>query len=163
MSIYIELYHGRTDKNADMDDWGTQGPVLGPFKYLHSTYKATLRFMPLDDSRDECWLNYEMDMVHYDNVYYGDFTIFSDECLTDELKQRLQPFETGKATRAIVESIPTTLPVGDSGICAGCGDKLVCLACDYPDASLIHNEVLNKLYLTIEDVSKSQQSKGNPV
>lgn len=36
--MILDLYHGRTDLNADMDDWGFQGPVLQDVKQLQWTY-----------------------------------------------------------------------------------------------------------------------------
>lgn len=36
--LYIRLFHGRTDPNQDMDDWGTDGPVFGPYEFVHTTY-----------------------------------------------------------------------------------------------------------------------------
>ena len=28
--MYLRLYHGRTDPNQQMDDWGFGGPIIGP-------------------------------------------------------------------------------------------------------------------------------------
>ena len=36
--MYLRLFHGRTDPQQDMDDWGSDGPVLGPYKFAHRTY-----------------------------------------------------------------------------------------------------------------------------
>ena len=36
--LYIRLFHGRTDPDQDMDDWGFDGPVLGPYQFAHTTY-----------------------------------------------------------------------------------------------------------------------------
>jgi hypothetical protein len=47
--IYLRLFHGRDTITEDMDDWGYDGPVLGPFVYLHTTYAGDIKFkMPLD-------------------------------------------------------------------------------------------------------------------
>jgi hypothetical protein len=36
--LYIRLFHGRTDPDQDMDDWGSDGPVFGPYEFAHTTY-----------------------------------------------------------------------------------------------------------------------------
>ena len=28
--LYLALFHGRDDRNAQMEDWGFNGPLLGP-------------------------------------------------------------------------------------------------------------------------------------
>lgn len=30
MSYYLHLFHGRKDPNQQMDDWGEDGPYIGP-------------------------------------------------------------------------------------------------------------------------------------
>jgi hypothetical protein len=34
MFVYLELYHGRHSPDENLDDWGFEGPVLGPFPYV---------------------------------------------------------------------------------------------------------------------------------
>jgi len=38
--LYIRLFHGRTNPDQNMDDWGFDGPVLGPYKFVHTTYTS---------------------------------------------------------------------------------------------------------------------------
>ena len=38
MSVYVELFHGHHFPGEELDDWGFQGPILGPFPYFHITY-----------------------------------------------------------------------------------------------------------------------------
>ena len=84
--VYIRLFHGRTDPNQDMDDWGSDGPVFGPYQYVHTTYNCHLRLGKSDDSCDELQI-VEPDMLYYDGVYYGDWSIFGeDEFKTDGFK-----------------------------------------------------------------------------
>ena len=42
--LYIRLFHGRTDPNQDMDDWGFDGPVLGPYQFFNTTYVSHYEF-----------------------------------------------------------------------------------------------------------------------
>ena len=45
MLIYIELFHGHTDPDADMIDWGELGPVFGPYTVIQGTYGHHLKLM----------------------------------------------------------------------------------------------------------------------
>jgi hypothetical protein len=42
-TVYLKLLHGRLDPNPDMQDWGFDGPVLGPFEAVHITYRDEIR------------------------------------------------------------------------------------------------------------------------
>ena len=92
--LYIRLFHGRTDPSQDMDDWGTDGPVLGPYNYAHTTYSHHLKLGKPDNSVDELF-GFE-DMLYYDGIYYGDWSVFSQGILTDG-KYQLSEFEQSKA------------------------------------------------------------------
>lgn len=35
--LYLGLFHGRKP-GEELDDWGSQGPVIGPLKFVHTTY-----------------------------------------------------------------------------------------------------------------------------
>jgi hypothetical protein len=73
--MYIHLYHGRTDPEKDMNgEWGTDGPLLGPFKSVTVTYLQQLKALIGDGSSHLFFDRYE-DMIYYDGVYYGDFDI----------------------------------------------------------------------------------------
>jgi hypothetical protein len=95
--IYIRLFHGRTDPTQDMDDWGTDGPILGPYTYIHITYTCLIRLGTPDANDHE--LHLPEDLIYYDCIYYGDWTIFDDSCL-HEGKYALTPFEQPKAVLA---------------------------------------------------------------
>ncbi|MHA3790562.1 hypothetical protein [Sphingomonas sp. YL-JM2C] len=101
-SLYLRLLHGRTDPAADIEDWGAEGPVLGPFAYIHTTYMCDVKFAaPVDvmqrffpeviaDWRARgissatgplCEWQFDIlaDLIHYDGVLYGDWSVFADE------------------------------------------------------------------------------------
>ena len=92
--LYIRLFHGRTDPNRDMDEWGSDGPVFGPYEFAHTTYTSRIRLCKVDDNCDELFL-YE-DMLYYDGVYYGDWSVFTDETFKKG-KFVTIPFELSKA------------------------------------------------------------------
>ena len=81
--LYLRLFHGRNDPAQDMDDWGTDGPVFGPYQFAHTTYSSFLRLGRADDGCDELYIS-EPDMVFYDGVYYGDWSVFSEVELKED-------------------------------------------------------------------------------
>lgn len=42
-ALVLRLWHGRQDKSQDMEDWGFDGPVIGPLLGLQCTYFTTWR------------------------------------------------------------------------------------------------------------------------
>lgn len=98
--IYLHLYHGRDDPAEDMDDWGFEGPVLGPFAYVHTTYMCDVKFACTPDVFRKFWpdqakrwddmgvsnmngplvdYNFKIreDLIEYDGKYYGDWSVAS--------------------------------------------------------------------------------------
>ena len=41
--LYLGLFHGRHEPREEMEDWGFDGPMIGPLKWFHTTYACTLR------------------------------------------------------------------------------------------------------------------------
>lgn len=99
-ALYLRLLHGRSDPAADLEDWGTQGPVIGPLTYVHTTYMCDVkfgaavavmeRFFPevMADWRGReiasangpvCEWQFEIlnDLIHYNGVFYGDWAMFA--------------------------------------------------------------------------------------
>jgi hypothetical protein len=96
--LYLGLFHGRDVLDADLDDWGFGGPVIGPLDYVHTTYasevklrfvdgqRAALYFLDTGDSTNvttgECTpcpdavLSVAQDLLVLDGRYFGDWTIF---------------------------------------------------------------------------------------
>ena len=95
--IYLRLFHGRTDPAQDMDDWGLDGPIFGPYEFVHTTYALNLKFGK-NGTCNELFC-YE-DMVYYDGVYYGDWTIFG-----------LETFKKGKYKPIVFDHGKANLPV----------------------------------------------------
>jgi len=73
--LSLKLFHGRDDANAVMNDWGFDGPCLGPFEFLSFTY-GSLRLGTLDP---EFYLETVDDLFFYDGKFYGDATVSLDE------------------------------------------------------------------------------------
>ena len=84
--IYIQLFHGRNDPDADMAEagkdnggWGFDGPQFA-CESIHGTYCSHFRMWRarLGDgviADDEVFLYWYDDMIYYDGKYYGDFSI----------------------------------------------------------------------------------------
>jgi len=92
--VYIRLFHGRNDPNQDMDDWGSDGPVFGPYNFVHTTYTSFVRLGLKDGMCQE--LNVYEDMLYYDGVYYGDWSVFDEETFK-QAKFEIAHFEQAKA------------------------------------------------------------------
>ncbi len=94
MPLYIELFHGRKSPDEQLEDWGTQGPVLGPFDYVHMVYLTHIQaqYSQSDKVLDMDDLKIVSDLILYKGVYYGDCTIHSaDAVLTSkELTARIE-------------------------------------------------------------------------
>lgn len=73
--LYLRLYHGRSDPNQEMDDWGFNGPTFGPLSCYVHTYCCTFRIHgEFNDS--EIWLQAHDDMIRWDGCFYGDMEVF---------------------------------------------------------------------------------------
>jgi len=81
--LSLNLFHGRATPDEELDDWGSDGPVLGPFSFIQVTYGSHIKlgFLLPDGSEpppEQDWLPdlcIDEGVVFYDGVYYGDFTI----------------------------------------------------------------------------------------
>lgn len=90
--MYLGLFHGRKKVNEVMQDWGFDGPCLGPLNYFHTTYASTIQIEfenPVDAHRFtgsytlQCELQLNGDMLRYEGNYFGDWTVYMvkpEEC-----------------------------------------------------------------------------------
>jgi hypothetical protein len=90
--MYLALFHGRNDRREQMDQFGFAGPLLGPLRYCHTTYLFDIKihFEASEDARLCCGsdqrdviLRVVDDMIHFENAYYGDWSVFTvdlNEC-----------------------------------------------------------------------------------
>ncbi|MBC7931832.1 MAG: hypothetical protein H7Z38_14830 [Rubrivivax sp.] len=91
--VYLHLFHGRRDPGESLDDWGEQGPVLGPFEFVHVTYAQEIN---LDEEGAD--LKIVDGMVFYGGRYYGDYSIVSaiKFASSPELQARHETFDQTK-------------------------------------------------------------------
>lgn len=72
-SIYLALFHGRK-KNEKLEDWGTDGPVIGPVS-IQWTYGGIRLCLP--SGEDEVDLPVSEGLVKIGEQYYGDFNVWN--------------------------------------------------------------------------------------
>ena len=97
MALYLHLFHGRDDPEEDMDDWGFDGPTIGPLKFVHTTYTTDIKicfanaeieqkFFPNSPPEfpDTRWIHINDWCLEYNNKFYGDWSVF-DSTLTGTL------------------------------------------------------------------------------
>jgi hypothetical protein len=70
--VYLFLYQGRHSRDEKLDDWGFDGPVLGPYPSIQITYgrhiKSGINQFGIDSEG----------FVELAGAYYGDFEIVDD-------------------------------------------------------------------------------------
>ncbi|GAA7771295.1 hypothetical protein RN01_07380 [Cupriavidus sp. SHE] len=42
--LYLALFHGRDTPDEVLHKWGYPGPMLGPLRYVHTTYASEIKF-----------------------------------------------------------------------------------------------------------------------
>lgn len=86
--MYLGLMHGRFKPEDELNDWGFNGPIIGPLLYCHVTYCATvnIKFTSIGVAKrhgcndvepgiDEP-LKISADLMFYRGKYYGDWSVF---------------------------------------------------------------------------------------
>lgn len=83
--LYLGLFHGRYDPSDAMNDWGFDGPTIGPLKWCHTTYAFDIKieFEQSADSlsffgveQDQFCLDVNGDLLVFGGMYYGDWTVY---------------------------------------------------------------------------------------
>lgn len=83
--LYLGLLHGRDDPRQQMDDWGFNGPTIGPLRWFHTTYACTLRIAFASESdgqryfgvrQTEHFLQLDRDLLVFNGQYFGDWTVY---------------------------------------------------------------------------------------
>ncbi len=79
--MYVRLFHGRKHPNEKLDDWGKDGPIIGPVG-VSWTY-GTLKLHGIDS--DGNWTDMEevatsgpmADLIHCGGMHYGDMEVWA--------------------------------------------------------------------------------------
>ena len=90
--MYLALFHGRDTKKEDMDDWGYDGPLIGPLRYVHTTYDSNVKIAFAEGSDelilrpftvyglkggDDILFRTEEGLFPFKRRFYGDWTVFN--------------------------------------------------------------------------------------
>lgn len=84
--LYLALFHGRDKKVDQLDSWGFNGPLIGPLRYVHTTYGQHIKFDFIGDARVElygfsrdamCDILLDEDLAPFDGKLYGDWAVFN--------------------------------------------------------------------------------------
>ncbi|AOX99670.1 hypothetical protein BJP62_03885 [Jeongeupia sp. USM3] len=78
--MYLTLHHGRHAKDEELDDWGFDGPRIGPIDWAHITYLDSINLGFSDGGETGPMygadpLRFEQDMLFYAGCWYGDWEI----------------------------------------------------------------------------------------
>ncbi len=72
---YVNLFHGRKTPTEQVEDWGENGPILGPFESVGIVYGGSLK---MASDRGGIWfIDLVGDCYYYDGQFYGDIEIMS--------------------------------------------------------------------------------------
>ena len=91
---YLKLFHGRASPEEKLDGWGEEGPIFGPYAFFHTVYGSEITF----DAEQAHTLPIIDDFVFYDEVFYGDWSVY-DGPVDAADESRLTQFEAGRTQR----------------------------------------------------------------
>jgi hypothetical protein len=88
MPVYLFFYHGRHTSKEELDDWGVNGPILGPFTAIQITYGCHIKALsnspinhdPIGIGKDG--------LVEIYGAFYGDFQIIDTKTFRIGFKKR---------------------------------------------------------------------------
>ena len=93
--LYLRLFHGRNAVDEQLDDWGFDGPTIGPLSFVHVTFMRDVKFSASPEVMDRffpevmaewrakgysnadgpiCDWQFSIvnDLIEYQGKYYGD-------------------------------------------------------------------------------------------
>ena len=106
MPVYIELFHGRKTPDEELRDWGAEGPVLGPFGWVHMTYGSDIKcgdHEPHGDAVFELLLRKD-GLVEYQGVFYGDWSVFDKAVLDDSRELQLRRADYAETQTSTIQT-----------------------------------------------------------
>ncbi len=84
--MYLKLLHGRKNPDEELQDWGADGPWIGPLVWFHCTYFTEIG-LAFSDKESISYLHEHVDYpapmhvhqnyIYYDGLYYGDWTLYA--------------------------------------------------------------------------------------
>jgi len=93
--VYLHLFHGRDNPEQNMENWGDDGPIIGPLKYVHETYFSDLKveFINYEDATKfgfeqpgvEQHFRLKEDMIEHNGKFYGDWSVFGESLAKEHM------------------------------------------------------------------------------
>lgn len=88
--LYVGFFHGRDTVDEELNDWGYDGPVIGPINWWHTTYEKHIRAelcaprelaaLYMREGLVDDWGMFELQVVEgmafVGGKYYGDWSVF---------------------------------------------------------------------------------------
>lgn len=82
-NLYLHLFHGRRAPDDWLNDWGIDGPWIGPLVAVQTTYAHTIKLVfvePQDVLKfgldpQQPWLHVREMMLLYGGIYYGEWQV----------------------------------------------------------------------------------------
>ncbi|MEN7527901.1 hypothetical protein [Cupriavidus sp. DL-D2] len=78
--LYLALFHGRDDKDDCPEDWGFNGPMIGPIEFAHTTYGTEIK---IKFERHEDWLKYFPEEPKVDGFRYAAGFLYAENAGPD--------------------------------------------------------------------------------
>lgn len=94
--VYLHVFHGRDSIDQEMDDWGFDGPVIGPLNYVHTTYGSEVKFGCSREVAEKFFTAEEVYSFEHETdgriilvegllplggKFYGDWSVFGHDCV----------------------------------------------------------------------------------
>ncbi len=73
---YLALFHGRIDPKQDMRDWGFDGPIIGPLKWVQTTYAGEMKVCLETDEDFSILVPIVEGCASFEGKYYGDWMVY---------------------------------------------------------------------------------------
>jgi hypothetical protein len=101
MSIYIQLFHGHHTADEELEDWGFDGPILGPFPWFHITYGDDIKLGddPIIVAREEITFPTHDDngFIPFLGAFYGDMSITDGDTILNNPNSLIRVKDTRAA------------------------------------------------------------------
>jgi hypothetical protein len=88
-SLYLHVLHGRKSLDEKLDDWGEDGPTIGPFQWFHVTYLTHFYFGTADG--EDYAIPIEGDCLKIQGMLWGDWEIVTEPASTPLPPETLLP------------------------------------------------------------------------
>jgi hypothetical protein len=87
MPSYIFFYNGRHSSDEELDDWGFNGPVVGPYSRIAFTYGCHIKAIDEKEKITDFTIGTE-GLVEVLGAFYGDFIIIDEKKCKENYNDR---------------------------------------------------------------------------